>query len=134
MDIILVVLIALHALSGVFWAGATWTVASLNGTHAERIFPFQMGAAGFTVLIGLGLWAYARGMAFGPSEQVLLLGIVAAVAAGAVLGNIVGRARRTLAHEPEAETRLRPRMALGNRIAAGLLVITVVCMVSSRFF
>jgi hypothetical protein len=133
-DIILIVLIALHALPGVFWAGSTAALANLAGANAERLFPAQMGSSGLAILTGLGLWAYVRGGSFGPSEQVLAVGIIAAIAAAAVLGRMVGPARRQLATEPAAEPALRRTMATANRIAAVLLMITLVCMVISKYF
>lgn len=133
MDIIMIVVIALHAMAGVFWAGSTSAVANL-GTNAERLFPFQMGSAGLAILTGIGLWAYWRGGAFGTSEQILALGIVAAIIAAGVQGRMVGPARREIAAAPGREPELRPRMATANRIAAGLLMVTVVTMVISKYF
>lgn len=134
MDTLMIVAIAVHALSGVFWAGSSATVANLRGGSAERLFPFQMGAAGLTVLTGLALWAYWRGASFTLSSQILLAGIVCAIIAGAVQGSMAGRARRALAADPSREAELRPRFALAHRIAAGLLMVTVVTMVTSKFF
>ncbi len=137
MDTLMIVVIAIHASSGVFWAGSTATLANLGpnaGTSAERLFPFQMGSAGLTVLTGLALWAYWRGGALGTSELILLFGILAAFVAGAVQGSIVGPARRALAGAEGAESALHQRIAGAHRVAAGLLTITVITMVVSRFF
>lgn len=137
MDTLMIVVIAIHASSGVFWAGSTATLANLGanaGNSAERLFPFQMGSAGLTVLTGLALWAYWRGGALGTSELILLLGILAAVVAGALQGSIIGPARRALAGANGADSALHDRMTKAHRAAAGLLTITVITMVISRFF
>ena len=64
----------------------------------------------------------------------LAIGIVAAFAAAGVLGAFVGSAWRKLAGAsmPAKQTRLRAQMAKGERIAAGLLVLTIVCMAIAR--
>jgi len=64
---------------------------------------------------------------------VLALGILAAFAAAGVLGAMVRAPSRQLAGaNTEIETQLRARMAMGERIAARLLVVTVLCMAIAR--
>ena len=66
-------------------------------------------------------------------EIVLAVGVVAAFAAAGVLGAFVGSARRKVAGaDPGEEAQLRAQMAKGERIAAGLLVVTVICMAIAR--
>ena len=74
--------LTVHVLSGVFWAGSTSAMANLGSIDAARLFPFQMGSAGLTVLTGLAMWAFELGDQFYTHEQILLVGIVAAVIAG----------------------------------------------------
>ncbi|WP_246245831.1 hypothetical protein [Mesorhizobium zhangyense] len=87
------------------------------------------------MLTGALLWYFFHGAYFGSMEQVLALGIVAALAAAGVLGAMVDPARRKLAGaNGEDEAVLRVRMAKGERIAARLLVLTVICMAIARLF
>ena len=127
--------LTVHVLSGVFWAGSTSAMANLGSIDAARLFPFQMGSAGLTVLTGLAMWAFELGAQFYTHEQILLVGIVAAVIAGAVQGNVIGRARRQLpASSPADEAAIIGRIAKANRIAAGLLLVAVACMIIARFY
>lgn len=133
MQTILILTLALHVLAGVFWAGSTFALAKAAGTHAERLFQPQMGAATVALLTGLVLWHLLHGAAFGSSEMVLTVGILTALVAAGIQGASVGPARRKLAGADKAEeTQLRARMASGQRIAAGFLVVTVVCMAVAR--
>lgn len=131
MDYVPIILVALHAMSGVFWAGSTGAMANLNGAMAERLFPFQMGAAGAAILAGILLFALYRGYSGSTSDWILITGILAAIVAGGAQLALIGPARRQLATGGEVA---RARMALGNRIAAGLLMLTVVTMVIAKYF
>jgi hypothetical protein len=92
-----------------------------------------MRAAGIAMLTGALLWYFFHGAYFGSMEIVLAIGIVATFAAAGVLGAFVGSARRKLAGADAAEEKqLRARMAKGQRIAAGLLVLTIICMAIAR--
>lgn len=130
MDILMIVVIALHALSGVFWAGSTAAMANLGAPNAERIFPGQMGAAAIVVITGIVLWAVWRGAALGTSEIILLVGIACAIVAAGIQGSVIGRARRAGEITGEART----RVVTAYRITAGLLMLTVITMVTSKFF
>ena len=133
MDILMIIVIALHAMSGVFWAGSTAAMANLgplSAPNAGRIFPGQMIAAGIVVLTGIILWAVWRGGALGTSEIILLVGIVCAIVAAGIQGAIVGRSRRNGTISAEAQ----PKVVTAYRITAGLLMLTVITMVTSRFF
>jgi hypothetical protein len=133
MQTVLILTLALHVLAGVFWAGSTFTLAYTSGAHAERLFAPQRGAAVVAIVTGALLWYFLHGAAFGSSEVVLAVGIGAAIAAAGVQDASVGSARRKLADADAAEEpRLRARIAAGQRIAAGLLAVTVVCMAVAR--
>jgi len=122
-------------MAGVFWAGTTITLARDPEIRAERFFRPQMGSAGMAFLTGALLWYFFHGAYFGSMEIVLALGIVTALAAAGVLGSLVGSASRRLSGADTAtEMQLRARMAIGERIAAGLLVVTVLCMAVARMF
>ncbi|HUZ62536.1 MAG TPA: hypothetical protein VMU82_02375 [Acetobacteraceae bacterium] len=134
MQTVLIVTVALHVLAGVFWAGSTFVLARSGGEGAEALAYPQMGAAAVVVVAGLVLWGLLHAGGFGPQEQVLALGAVCAVAAAGVQGSISLPAVRRLrmANGPAAAC-LRGRIALGQRLAAGLLAITVIAMATSRY-
>ncbi|TPN38830.1 hypothetical protein FKO01_05840 [Mesorhizobium sp. B2-3-3] len=133
MQYVYIVVIGLHVMAGVFWAGTTITLARDPEIKAERFIQPQMGAAGMVLLTGALLWYFFHGAYFGSMEMVLALGILAAFAAAGVLGAMVRAPSRQLAGaNAEIETRLRAKMAMGERIAAWLLVVTVLCMAIAR--
>ena len=116
MQTLLIVLIGLHILAGVFWAGSTFAIVRAGGAGAQILFRPQMGAATITVLAGIGLWGVLHRGAAGPMEHMLALGAACALIAAGVQG---------------ATHRKNPLK--GQRIAAGLLAITVICMAIARF-
>ena len=133
MQYVYIVVIGLHVMAGVFWAGTTITLARDPEIKAERFIRPQLGAAGMVFLTGALLWYFFHGAYFGSMEMVLALGILAAFAAAGVLGAMVRAPSRRLAGaNAEIETQLRARMAMGERIAAWLLVVTVLCMAIAR--
>lgn len=116
MQILLIVLVGLHILAGVFWAGSTFAIVRSGGAGAQALFGPQMGAATITVLAGIGLWGVLHRGGMGPMEHTLALGAVCAIAAAGVQG---------------ATRKKNP--VKGQRIAAGLLAITVICMAIARY-
>lgn len=130
-----VVVLGLHVMAGVFWAGTTFTIARDAEIKAERFLGPQLGSAALAVITGALLWYFFHNGVFGNMEIVLGIGSVAALIAAGVLGALVGPARAQLAGAaPEKETALRARMAKGERIAARLLALTVLCMAIARMF
>jgi hypothetical protein len=135
MQYVYIVVLGLHVMAGVFWAGTTITLARDPDIRAERFIQPQMGAAGMVFLTGALLWYFFHGAYFGSMERVLALGIVTAFAAAGVLSALVRPASRQLAGADAAtEALLRAKMTRGERIAAWLLVITVLCMATARMF
>src|SRR5215218_64498 len=133
MQYVYIVVLGLHVLSGVFWAGSTITLARVPEIKAEKFLPLQMRAAGIVMITGALAWYFFHGAYFGSMEITLAIGIVAAFAAAGVLGARIGSATRKLAGANAVEeARLRAQMVQGERIAAGLLVVTVVCMAIAR--
>src|SRR5690348_5032480 len=116
MQIVIILLFAVHALAGVFWAGSTFVLARTGGEGAAQLFRAQMGAAALVVLAGMGLWGILHRSAAGPMEKTLAVGAICAVVAAGVQGAL-----------------RRSSPALSQRIAAGLLAITVVCMAIARY-
>jgi hypothetical protein len=116
MQLMIIVLIGLHILGGVFWAGSTFAIVRSGGAGAPALFGPQMGAATITVLAGVGLWVLLHRGAHGPTEHTLALGALCAISAAGFQG---------------ATRRKNPMK--GQRIAAGLLVIAVLCMAIARY-
>jgi len=114
MRILIIVLLAVHALAGVFWVGSTFVLARTGGEGEGRLFRSQMGAATLVVLAGMGLGAILHPA--GPMEYTLGVGALCAVIAAGVQGGL-----------------RKSSPALSQRIAAVLLAITVVCMVIARY-
>ena len=113
MQAILVFTLVLHVLSGVFWAGSTFTLAR-RGVGAESLVRPQLGAAAIAVVTGAALWQLVHSGSPGKTEYILLAGAVAALAAVGVQGLSRGRVN-------------------GQRLAAALLAITVTCMAAARY-
>ena len=134
MQIILPAMLALHILSAIFWAGSTVTLARIGGVEVDRMFRPQMGAALIAAVTGAALWHFFSGGAFGTAEAILAAGVLAAIAAAGVQGASIGAARRKLSGADPAESaRLYAQMTTAQRIAAGLLVVTAICMAIARY-
>jgi uncharacterized membrane protein len=128
MQILLLVLIVLHVLTGVFWAGSTFVLARTGGANAEHLAFPQFGAAIATMLMGIAVWALAlRTVPPIPSLHVLGAGALCAVLAAVVQALALPAVRQLRASGPD-EAAPRRRIAMHQRIAGVLLMITVVCM------
>jgi hypothetical protein len=85
------------------------------------------------VLTGGYLGHLAHAGAFGTTEQILAVGALAALVAAGVQGAIGGRAIRSLRNGTADEAAARSRIATAQRVAAGLLAVTAVCMGAARY-
>jgi hypothetical protein len=130
MQIALILIISLHVLSGVFWAGTTFAVARSDASLALRLFRPQMGAASLAIITGILLWFYLFRGSAGAAGKTLGVGIAAALAAAAVQGTAARLLRRPQSAAAAASAR---GLNVAQRFAAGLLGITVVCMAAARF-
>ena len=134
MRIILIVALVLHVLSGVFWAGTTFALARTAGNQADLFFRAQMGAAAIAVVTGGVLRFYLHHGPLGTPGHLLAIGALCAFLALGVQGMMVASALQKLPAPAESEgSRLRHRVATGQRIAAALLMITVTCMAAARY-
>jgi hypothetical protein len=131
---ILVLVTVTHVLSGVFWAGTTAVLARTGAANIETLAFPQIGSAILAVLLGVTLGALNSHGGGGTGDHILAAG--AACALAALLVQILSlRQVRVLAAAPEAaKPPLRRRLAVRQRIAAGLLGLTIAAMVSWRFF
>jgi len=132
MQLVLIIAISLHLLAGTFWAGTSFTMARTGGAGAEALFRPQMGAATMTILAGAYLWHQLHEGSFGTMEQLLAAGAGAALIAAGVQGASCGPAIRALRSGGD-EGRARARIALGQRVGAGLLALAVICMAAARY-
>jgi len=126
MEIALIIAIALHALSGVFWAGTTFALARAPAAGAEKLRRPQLGAAVVAILSGAVLGHLAHRGAFGGAERVLAAGAGAALLAAVIQAATLGAAASVRGHG-------EARRTIAQRIAAGLLAVTVLCMVLARY-
>jgi hypothetical protein len=134
MQITFIVTQVLHVLSGVFWAGSTFALARTGAAHAEQLFRPQLGAAAVAVVTGGLLWQFLHPASFGTQEQVLALGALCAVTAAGVQSVMCGSALRQFSSAGDVNAApLQARIAISQRIAAGLLMLTVICMAASRY-
>jgi hypothetical protein len=127
-----ILVIGLHTLTGLFWLLSSFILSRAKGvTASAAMFRWQMLAATLAVFSGGGLWSmFLKGL-FGPPEMILAGGGLCAVAAAGVQGALVGGAiRRMKSGVLSEETALR-KIALGQRIGAGLLAVTLITMVAA---
>jgi len=132
MQATLVVTVVLHVLTGVFWAGTTFVLARTGGYQAERFFRPQMAAATIAVLTGGVLWYLLHHGPAGLPEHILGVGALCALLAAGVQGSSARALRLSAASESKESTPSR-RVAVSQRIAGGLLAITVACMAAARY-
>ena len=129
MQLTLIVATVLHILPAVAWAGFTFAMARTAAASVESLFVPQMGAGVVAILGGGWLWSLTHEGTFSETEAVLGTGALVAIAAFATqavsIGPIIGR----IGDDPK----LRRRAAVGQRIAAGLLAIAIICMASARY-
>lgn len=133
MAALILTVLAAHVLSSVFWAGSTFTLARLSGLGGERLVLPQAGAAVVAILTGGYLWHTLHGTNLGPFEQVLLGGIVAALIAISLQIVVSVRTLAALRRERLDDKSAQRHIAMVQRFAAGLLAITVICMVIGRY-
>jgi len=134
MRLLIIVLLAFHVVPGVFWAGTTFVLARANGQGAEQLAYPQLGAATVAMLAGFVLMFLLHGGVFGTFEQVLAVGVICALAAAGVQSaRGLSAIRRLRAASGSEADGLRAQFAQAQRIASGLLVVTVICMVIARY-
>ncbi|MFS8049649.1 hypothetical protein [Rhizobium sp. BR 314] len=125
MQILLIITIAVHVLSSIFWAGSTFVLARNGGQGGAALFRPQIGAASVSVLSGVLLWYLLHQGSFQRTEMILATGAAAAILALLVQVIMIRAAMRS----EEAS----PRAASGYRMSAALLVVTIICMAVARY-
>src|SRR5215813_9534358 len=126
MQATVIVTLVLHVLSGVFWAGSTFVLARTGGYQADQFFRPQMGAATIAVLTGALLWFLLHRGSAGIQEHILGVRPVSALLAAGIQGASASSLRLSAVG---GSTEFIPsrRLAVSQRIAAGLLAVTVAC-------
>ncbi len=134
MHVLVLVLLGFHALSAVFWAGTT-IVLGRGVAPSSPLVRSQLGAAVGAIASGAALWfLFHRGSAHGSADPVLAAGALAALVGAVLQAAIVVPATRRMAHATDSGlARLQTRVAQGQRVAAPLLMIGLVCMVVARY-
>ncbi|MBO0764802.1 MAG: hypothetical protein J2P50_09460 [Hyphomicrobiaceae bacterium] len=134
MHIVIVLTLVLHVLSGVFWAGSTFTLARMGGPAAEKLLRPQMGCAGMVVVTGALLWFLIHtGGTPGTTEHILALGALAAIAAAAVQGMGLRAAGKGAGSEGSITAQSGGAAVMTQRIAALFLAVAVICMAAARY-
>lgn len=133
MRTILILVLSLHVLAAVFWAGASFAIARLGGGAAARLRAPMLGAAIATLLSGGYLWRAVHGAAFGRPETVLAVGIACALTAFIVQVGDGARIRWQLARGTLPDAAAHTHAAPLTRLAAGLLAVAAVCMAAARY-
>ena len=133
MNILMMILIVLHVIPGVYWAGTTFALARDPMIGDALLGRAQAGAAGLVIVMGIVLMAIHYDLPAGAAQWDLGIGALCALIAAGVQHGIAWPARRRLAAGTGDKAANAQRAALGQRVAALLLVVTVVSMVIWRF-
>jgi hypothetical protein len=131
---ILVLVTVAHVLAGVFWAGTAAALARTGAASMEALAFPQIGSAVVAILMGMTLWGLDRHEGAGMGDHILGIGALCALAALVVQVTALGRVRALRAAAESEKPALRHKLAVRQRIAAGLLTLTIAAMVSWRFF
>jgi hypothetical protein len=133
MQATVIVALILHVVSGVFWAGSTFALARFSANQGREFLRPQLGAAAVAIVTGALLWYLLHRGSEGTSEHVLAIGAIFAFIA-AVIQAATGLTGRVLAGVHGLDGAQGSNRALvGQRLAAGCLLVTVICMAAARY-
>jgi hypothetical protein len=127
------ILIVLHAVPGVFWAGTTFALARNPMMGDLDLGKAQAGAAGVVIVMGIILMAIHYDIAPGAQDWALGIGALCALIAAGVQHGLAWPARRRIVQGNGDDATNRQRAMIGQRMAALLLVVTVIAMVTWRY-
>jgi hypothetical protein len=130
MPLVLIVL-GLHILAALFWLLSSFILARARGAGSPKMFRWQMAAATVAIFTGGGLWSMFHKGLFGPAEMILGGGALCAIVAAGVQGAMVGGPIRRLKSGALGQEEAFRRIALGQRISAGLLAVALLTMVAA---
>jgi hypothetical protein len=128
MTSLLMLLAGLHVLTGVFWAGSTFTLARPSAPIdlIRRLGLPQIGAAVLAIVTGGTLWRTLHGGDASTGAHVLAAGAAFALLALALQAAAAASAR-------SAGFASEMRLRVLQRIAAAALVLTVLAMATFRY-
>ena len=129
----LVIAISLHIIAATFWAGSIFACARMTGNDGQQLFAPQLAASAVAVLSGAYLWKALHEGSFGPTEQLLGAGAVAAIVALVIQITIIRSALRRLRTSSGDDAKARSQLVMGYRGAAALLAVAVLAMAASRY-
>jgi hypothetical protein len=130
--VILLIGVALHVLTGVFWTGAAFVLARFGpSTGGLRLRRVQLLAATVSVAFGVWLWLGRRAEWGALQAEVMTLGAIAAILAAGVQSGLGLSASRQL--DGPADAAARRRLRLIDWTAAVLLAIALTAMVLARY-
>jgi hypothetical protein len=133
MPFTVIAVLSIHVLVAIFWAGSTFSLARLGGLGGEKfVFP-QLGAATLAILTGGYLFGEMHAGSFALAEKVLMAGVACAFAALIVQGVVGVRTLRRFQGGALDVEHVRAGIGKAQRVAAGLLAITVISMVLTRY-
>jgi len=133
MQATVIVALILHVVSGVFWAGSTFALARSSATQAREFLRPQLGAAAVAIVTGALLWHLLHEGSQGASEHVLATGAIFALIAAGIQA-VTGLTSRAFAGVGELDrAQGSNRSLIGQRLAAGCLLVTVICMAAARY-
>jgi len=125
MSFLLPALLVLHVLPAAFWFGTTGVLANLGVQGASLpLRKPQLGSSIAAIGFGAGLWWLLHRGNFGPSEQLLAAGALAAIVAATIQQFVAWPAAATAP----------ARFAIAQRTSAVLVILALVAMVIFRFF
>jgi hypothetical protein len=131
---LLVLVTVAHVLAGVFWAGSSAVLARTGAAGIELLARPQLGAAVLAILMGGVLWSLNHRGAEGTGEHILGAGALCALAAAVLQAASLPKVRALATAQGADRDALRRSLALRQRIAIGLLAVTIAAMVSWRYF
>jgi hypothetical protein len=125
---------SLHVLAGVFWAGTTFALARTGVERAAQLLRPQLGAAVVAVATGALLWFLFHRGDTSMQGHILALGAMFSVLALGVQGVTAASGARKLSTSGGLDAlQVHNRVTIGQRIAAPLLAVTVVCMAIAHY-
>jgi len=133
MQATVIVALILHVVSGVFWAGSTFALARFSANQGREFLRPQLGAAAVAIVTGALLWYLLHRGSEGTSEHVLATGAIFALIAAGIQA-VTGLTGRVLAGVRGFDgAQASNRALIGQRLAAGCLLVTVICMAAARY-
>lgn len=131
MQTLLMILLALHVVSTIFWAGTTIVVARFANDAAGRLMRPQWSAAVVAIITG-GWLGHTVHNAIGPVEKVLMVGVASGLVAFTVQTTLFVRRLRVQRIEG-ADVAIGADYIKWQRISGFFLMIAALLMGASKY-